>query len=273
MSGDWGAGGEFASGGASHALGGQQGVGTTERATPAVTRWELKPLEFDWTCVACDRVLDWDTPAWHDPLTHKVLCTMCRPASTVSQTGGAASAPKRPTAVQKSEPTPTDHRMEQILRASLTCGEVILTNRRGSKPNDHIDFVVVAPSGVWVIDAKRWNGKITFKTTDFTEKKQTLFVGPRNRTRRIQEIYGNLRPVANLINDVNVPIRAVAVFVEGDWDYKVASEFRKGKLIQYEGVWLSPTLTISAKIKLPGPLDAEAVQRIGKLLDKGLLPG
>ena len=53
-----------------------------------------------------------------------------------------------------------EYLMDRFLHEKLKDGEVILTDRRVPDSSSNIDHVVVASSGVWIIDSKKWRGKI-----------------------------------------------------------------------------------------------------------------
>jgi hypothetical protein len=64
----------------------------------------------------------------------------------------------------------------------------------GSRAN--IDHVVVAPSGVWVIDAKLYQGKVERRTSGpIWRRELSVFVGGRDRTK---VIHGRVRPLPGL---------------------------------------------------------------------------
>lgn len=96
--------------------------------------------------------------------------------------------------------------MDQFLHRTLTEGEVILTDRRVPGTDANIDNVVVASSGVWIIDSKKWRGKIEYKASTLTGIDTHLFVGGEDRTWAVENIYTLVIPVAQLVNDRSVPI-------------------------------------------------------------------
>ena len=76
--------------------------------------------------------------------------------------------------------------MDQFLHRNLSDGEVILTDRRVPGTDANIDNVVVATSGVWIIDSKKWRGKIEYKASTLTGIDTHLFVGGEDKTGQLR---------------------------------------------------------------------------------------
>ena len=201
----------------------------------SATRWELKPLRYGGTCVTCGRSIAKREAGWHDPVIRKVMCTTCRPASGASGVAGEQTpAPIRDTRVGgtsalrdsrgKGRDASTwrkgavgEYLMGVSLHKRLTNGEVILTDRQVPGTQANIDHIVVASSGVWIIDAKMWKGKIVYKAVSPTSVVMKLTVDGEDRTDHLDAIYKLVIPVANVIGDHSVPIHPAIVFVEGEW--------------------------------------------------------
>ena len=148
-----------------------------------------------------------------------------------------------------------EYLMDQFLHRTLSDGEVILTDRRVPGTDANIDNVVVAPSGVWIIDSKKWNGKIEYKASTLTGIDMHLFVGGEDRTLRSRRSTRLVIPVAQLVDDRSVPINPALVFIEGDWKLSVTARHLLKKPYKHEGVWISPPRLLAKLIKEPGPLD------------------
>ncbi len=139
--------------------------------------------------------------------------------------------------------------------------------------NANIDHVVVASSGVWIIDSKMWEGKIVYKSkTLSTSANMRLTVGGQDRTATIRKIYSLVIPVAGVIGDRSIPVHPALVFVEGDWGSRAAIRFLGGKPYKHEGVWLTAPIVLRKLIQEPGPLSADAIAHIGAKLDQVLMP-
>jgi hypothetical protein len=254
--------------------------------TPPHTNWQFKSLRYGGNCVACGGKIERREKGWHDPVASKVVCTSCRPpendlaspppvSDTHSNPVGGSSALR----VYERQKDPNfrkgatgEYLMDQFLHRTLSDGEVILTDRRVPGTNANIDNVVVAPSGVWIIDSKKWSGRIEYKASTFTGVDMHLFVGGKDRTTEIEKIYRLVIPVAQIVDDRSVPINPSLVFVEGDWKVSVAARHLLKRPYKHEGVWVSPPRLLAKLIKEQGPLDEEAVTKVGRLLDSRLKP-
>jgi hypothetical protein len=111
-----------------------------------------------------------------------------------------------------------EYLMDLRLHPDLTKGEMILNDRRIPDGDGNIDHVVVAPSGLWIIDSKSWTGRIEYKgVKGMFDPIEHLFVGERDCTYLVDDIYAQVIPVATLVNDRAVPIHSAIVFIDGDW--------------------------------------------------------
>lgn len=106
---------------------------------------------------------------------------------------------------------------EEIVEQALAkrCPDIrVLHDRRipGSRAN--IDHIAVAPTGVWVIDTKRYNGKLQVAKPLFGNA--TLNVAGRDQTKLVDGLAKQVELVADAIADVDleVPVRGCFCFVD-----------------------------------------------------------
>jgi hypothetical protein len=94
----------------------------------------------------------------------------------------------------------------------------VLHDRRipGSRAN--IDHLAVTPTGVWVIDPKRYAGRPRLKVGGGLIRPRTekLLVGSRNCTKLVDGVLGQVDVVKGVIGR-DVPVHAVLCFIDGDW--------------------------------------------------------
>ena len=105
---------------------------------------------------------------------------------------------------------------EEALAAVLArrCPEVLVLNdRRMPRSRANIDHLAVAPSGVYVIDAKRYKGKIEVRKPFFGEEK--LVIGGRDKTKLIEGLSKQAEAVrAGLaLIEKDVPVSACLCFI------------------------------------------------------------
>lgn len=90
----------------------------------------------------------------------------------------------------------------------------------GSKAN--IDHLAVAPSGVWVIDAKRYTGQVAKRDVGGWLKTDVrLYVGRRDCTKLVQAMARQVTAVRDALGAEwpDVPVNAALCFVDGDWGW------------------------------------------------------
>lgn len=225
---------------------------------------------------------------WHNAEIKKVRCGECGPPD-------ASPRSDSPVEPEKMRPDPVggsaalreaqvrrdrnwlkgaagEYLMDQSLHRRLNEDAVILTDRAIPKTKSNIDHVVIAPSGVWIIDSKKWKGKIEYKADSFTSVTMHLYVDGKDRTSAIEAIYGLVIPVAQIIDDRSIPIHPALVFIEGNWSYRSFPGLPFNKPRQHEGVWITPPKMLADKINEPGRLSAETVRQLAKKLDEALKP-
>jgi hypothetical protein len=154
----------------------------------------------------------------------------------------------------------------------LVDGEVILSDRVLPGTQGNIDFVVVAPSGIWVIDAKKRKGEIEYKPSTFMGATMELSIDGKNETAMIDRIYNLVIPVRQLVPDWSVSIQPALLFVDGDWSDRSFVRLKLKGAFQHGEVWIGTLKTITKKIKEPGSLTADDVARLGAHLDQVLPP-
>lgn len=158
--------------------------------------WESKPLRYGGACDSCGtNKIDVRAASWHDALIKKVRCTTCGPPQEVSGTGDVAATPSMcpdqvggsaalREAQSRRDPkwikgAAGEYLMDQSLRQRVRKDAIILTNRRVPGTKSNIDHIVVASSGVWIIDSKNWKGKIEYKADSMMSVNTRLYVGGR----------------------------------------------------------------------------------------------
>jgi hypothetical protein len=111
-------------------------------------------------------------------------------------------------------------KLDELSRARA--GKVlVLHDRRIPRTTANIDHIAVTPSGVWVIDAKRYTGKVDYVnkggwfTNDFR-----LTVGGRDRTKVVLQVHKQLeRMTAAMASSpyADVALHGALCFVDAEW--------------------------------------------------------
>ena len=142
----------------------------------------------------------------------------------------------------------------------------VLHDRRipGSRAN--IDHIAVAPSGVYVIDAKKYQGRPQLKIEGgfLRPPVEKLLVGTRDCTKLVDGVLKQVDIVRGIVG-ADSPIHGVLCFVEADWPLIGGSFTTRG----VEALW---PRRLYPKLKADGPLRSETVAEIHECLASSLPP-
>jgi hypothetical protein len=135
---------------------------------------------------------------------------------------------------------------------------VFLHDRRipGSKAN--IDHIAVAPSGIWIIDAKRYKGRVEVRTPLFGQPK--LLIAGRDRSK----LADGLGHQVQLVNDAivstapEVPVYGAFAFV--DADLPVLSR------LNFSGYLLLYPRQLAKRLSERGPVPVDRIPELARHL-------
>ena len=158
-------------------------------------------------------------------------------------------------------------RLDKAIRDDIR----VLHDRRIPRSKANIDHIVVSPSGVFVIDAKRYVDKrpsLSVEGGFFRPRVEKLMVGSRDQTKLVAGVQGQVALVRAALAEAKlgeIPVRGMLCFVDGDWPLF-------GGDFQVDGVEvLWPRKAVEHIVK-PGALDATAVDRVQRLLASVFVP-
>jgi hypothetical protein len=147
-------------------------------------------------------------------------------------------------------------------------GVLMLHDRRRPGTTANIDHLAVAPTGVWVIDAKRYTGQVAKKDVGgWFSSDVRLFIGRRDCTKLVTGMAKQVDAVRTALGAewADVPVRPVLCFVETDWRW-FASPF------ELDGVLVTWPKALRELLVRSGPYVAKTVERINGRLDERLRP-
>lgn len=195
-------------------------------------RTRVIALKFAGVCVDCGHTIEVGSKAHWEPGAKRVRCIVCPapvadpfellPVERIAR--GVAGRSARTEAARHRGPVKDawskgeegEVTLGQMLdRKRLTDRDIEVLHDRaipGSKAN--IDHIVVAASGVFVINAKKWSGKIEVKAPMIG--KDRLLVGGRDRTKKVESVADEGKEV-RLALDYDMPVRSALCFAEGQW--------------------------------------------------------
>lgn len=162
---------------------------------------------------------------------------------------------------------PTDRALREHLRGDAR----VLTDRRLPGVPANLDHLVIAPSGVWVVDSKYWVGRIEYRADSLSSANYRLIIGGADRTDEIDSIYSQVIPVAEIVGR-DVPVEVALVLVLGDWSLASLPRLVFNRPFKHGSVWIAPLRILIKRINEPGPLGPADVERLTMLLDRHLSP-
>lgn len=258
-------------------------------------------MKYDGPCSRCGTVLRAGTPAVWDNRARKMLCLSCAATPTdpaaldLGRAGGSTRAmyerrrSKREAELKdrygdrlgglitrfKDEP----HSIrawglgaagEELLGKALdeVPGLIVLNDRRVSGTKGNIDHLLVAPAGVFVVDAKHYQG--TIEVVDrggFFKTDLRLTVGGRDRSSLADNMEWQVKAVIRALTEAGVvplpPVTAVLCFVDGNWPLLRAPK-------SYNGILLESERSLVKRLTAPVHLDDAAINGAAVALSAGL---
>lgn len=129
----------------------------------------------------------------------------------------------------------------------------------GSRAN--LDHIVVCPSGVFVIDAKRYKGRPHLRKEGglFTPRREKLIVGTRDCTRLVDSALDQAELVRDALAAPDVEVGSVLCFVRADWPL-IGGDFRT------RGVYVTWPRKLASWLSRPGQLDEARISALQQRL-------
>ena len=112
-----------------------------------------------------------------------------------------------------------ESRVAEVL-AGVSGVEVLHDRLVPGKGGANIDHIVVGPSGVFVVDAKKYSGRLEVRDVGGMFRTDLrLYVAGRDRTKTVNAVLGEVEVVRTALGDefADVPVRGVLCFIGCDW--------------------------------------------------------
>ena len=144
-------------------------------------------------------------------------------------------------------------------------GLVVLHDRRVPKTRGNIDHIVIAPAGVFVVDAKRYQGLIQIRDRGgLFSRDDRLYIGSRDCSNLATNMGWQVSAVLNALTVENVdlsvvPVTPVLCFVDGEWPLLLPPE-------SFMGVRLEGKRSIKKLVSGSRILDHDEIGRISRIL-------
>jgi hypothetical protein len=157
---------------------------------------------------------------------------------------------------------------EEALAASLArrCpGAVVMHDRRMPGSRANIDHLAVAPSGVHVIDAKRYKGKIEVRKPLFGKPK--LMIAGRNQAKLVESLTRQVDAVRAALAEIapGTPVHGCFCFINPA-GLLAASDLPLLRTLSIDDYALFYPRKLAKRLNRPGPLDEAEATRIAHAL-------
>ncbi|MBC9822826.1 NERD domain-containing protein [Terrabacter sp. MAHUQ-38] len=140
----------------------------------------------------------------------------------------------------------------------------LLHDRRIPASRANIDHLAVTPTGVYVIDAKKYKGRPHLKIEGglFRPRVERLLVGTRDCTKLVDRVLKQVDLVRGLLHD-DAPVHGVLCFVDADWPLIGGAFTTRG----VQALW---PRKLYPKLQADGPFDVEVLTDIHRKLAHAL---
>jgi hypothetical protein len=159
-----------------------------------------------------------------------------------------------------------ERRLGAGLDTLAEAGVVALHDRLIPGTRANIDHLAVAPSGVWVIDAKRYSGQVSKRDVGgWFSTDLRLYVGRRDCTKLVAAMGKQVAAVrAALGGDwADVPVRPVLCFIDAEWGWFARPFELDGVVV----AWPKATRQLLVR---PGPYTPDGIDLIAAHLENRL---
>lgn len=142
---------------------------------------------------------------------------------------------------------------------------IVLHDRRMPRSRANIDHLAIAPSGVYVIDAKRYKGKIEIHKPFFGDPK--LLIWGRDKTKLVEGLERQARAVRAALRSVapQVPVQACFCFINPQ-DQSGGTKLPLLRTLRIKGYPLLYPRKLARRLKRPGELGPEQMRLVAETL-------
>jgi Nuclease-related domain len=158
------------------------------------------------------------------------------------------------------------HHIEEQLAAFLVqrCpGVIVFDDRRMADGRTNIDHLAVAPSGVYVIDSKRYRGRIEVRKPVFGDEQ--LLIAGRDRAELVEGLERRVQAVRSVLDSLGqrVLVHGCICFLNPS---SGGSVIPLGRNLRIKGFPLCFPRTLAKRLKEPGELIGDQAQLVAEAL-------
>jgi hypothetical protein len=153
-----------------------------------------------------------------------------------------------------------EKRVAEGLAAGLDKRAIVLHDRRLAGSRANIDHIAIAASGVWVIDSKRYSGKVTISRRVFEEAK--LIIAGRDRSGLVDGLARQVALVEAALRTIGqgTPLHGAICFVD--------AELPLFRTLSFSGFPLLYPRALAKRINQAGPLSDQRVAAVAAELSR-----
>ncbi len=148
---------------------------------------------------------------------------------------------------------------------------VSLHDRRIPRTKANIDHIAIGPSGVFVIDAKKYKGKVERRDVgSFFKLDERLFVRGRDQTKLIDGVKRQCDVVRGALGEAGseIPVHGVLCFVSAEWPGGILRN-KPIRIGQVRCTWPRGLIKLVSET---GPHDRAWMDEVGRRLAEALPP-
>jgi hypothetical protein len=156
--------------------------------------------------------------------------------------------------------------LAEQLRTELKDRAVVLDHRTVPGTNCHIDHIVIAPSGVWVIDANESDGRVERRDLGgWRSVDERLYVAGKDRTNLVDGIDRQVIAVENVLiqQKLDVPVHAALCFVNSEWGWFA-------KPFSLSGVWVTWAQKLTELVMDWEAIPSTQIDRVARVVGSNL---
>ncbi|MEP7113565.1 MAG: nuclease-related domain-containing protein [Ilumatobacteraceae bacterium] len=235
---------------------------------------KLLALQRPDTCRFCGSGLALGTEAWWDSDCGKVECSRCRGRAVQVERRATSRIAKIAKFFSDSELSASGAERVQRecplsvqLHSALGHQAVVLDDRKVPATRGRIDHIVVAPSGVWVVAANEYDGRIELRDVGgWFSMDERLYVAGKDRTNLVDSIDRQVIAVENVLAKEGldmVPVHAALCFVNSEWGWFA-------KPFSLNGVWVTWAQKLTELVMDWTVIPNAELERLARVVGTGL---
>lgn len=217
------------------------------------------------TCVDCQQQSEAASrplstpPPWPPPIGPGAAGGQARRDARTARTWGRLAPAVEFVSDEPQRGSDGERRMAVDLERELAGEAIVLHGRQITGTRGDIDHLVIAPSGVWVVDAKNYSGKVerrdvgTWRMVD-----HRLFVNGRDRTKLVDGMNRQRAAIQKALLSAGfdqIPVHPTLLFTNSEWPWFA-------RPIEIRGVQVMWATKLCELVRQPGPLAPSAVEAL-----------